>query len=148
LFIIFLWIRFKKPLPTISDSWYYLKYPTNLLFPIFTISIGILMPLHIVDNPIFFFLSGAGLIFTGVAAMFKVDIITRMIHNIGAITCGVGALVGLWIDFGLWIPMVVFLLSYGIIIILRNIGIIKKYVWWIEISAFLSTFIGLMCIYL
>lgn len=149
-FISFLWIKFKQPLPSISDSWYYLKYPTNLLFPLFAISLGILMPYHIVGNPIFFLLSGAGLIFTGVASMFLSDKVTTQIHIIGAITCGLSALAGLWVSFGIWIPTVMFLLSFGVVHILKYKGIIRRtrLVWWIEIATFLSVLFGLIWIYL
>jgi hypothetical protein len=148
-FISFLWIKFKQPLPSISESWYRLKYPANLLFTIFIISIGILMPYHIVGNPIFFLLSGAGLIFTGVASMFKYDIIIGRIHAIGAYISGIAALAGLGVNFDYWIPTLMFLLSFWIIYTLKIIGLIKQtFVWWLEIVTFLSVIIGLIYIYL
>lgn len=95
-YVIFIMIKFKGPLSSISDSWYKLGEPLNILFTLFCFSIGLMMPFHIVGiAPIFFFLSGSGLCFTGAAAMFKDDNMTSLVHRIGATICVIGGLLGI-----------------------------------------------------
>lgn len=130
-------------LPSISDSWYELK-PLKLgfLFTLFCWSIGFLLVTYSgYTNTPFFFLSGAGLCFVGVATAFKIKKSTeRRIHVIGANVCVLSALVGLWVDFHLWYFLPLFLLCYLILKLLK----IKNIIWWVEITAFVLILIGLL----
>lgn len=140
-YITFIWIKFKGPLLSISDSWYRLGEPLNGLFTLFCFSIGILMPFHIIGIfPIFFFLSGVGLCFTGAATMFKDDKMTSFVHYLGAIICVVCGLMGIGFELNNWIPIIIFIISTSLIILLK----IKNYIWWIEITAFICIISGLL----
>ena len=130
-YITFLLIRFKKPLPSISDSWYELVGKEKILFTLFCFSIGFLMFFQMDGtNPLFFF-SGAGLIFTGTAAAFKEKQV-KTVHTIGAITCIVFGLAALAYERNTIIPSLVFV-GIGFLMYLYPI---KNRVWWIEILAF------------
>jgi hypothetical protein len=140
-YVIFIWIKFKGPLSSISESWYKLGEPLNVLFTLFCFSIGIMMPFHIVGTvPIFFFLSGAGLCFTGAAAMFKDDNITSIVHMIGATICVIGGLLGIGVELGHWIPTIIFIISASLLRLLK----VKNNIWWIEIVAFACILSGLL----
>lgn len=130
-YISFLLIRFKKPLPSISDSWYMLVGKEKGLFTLFCLSIGFLMFFQMDGTNPFFFFSGAGLIFTGTAAAFKEKQV-KTVHLIGAVACIVFGLVALLYERNTIIPMV-FFVGVGLLIWLLPI---KNRVWWIEILAF------------
>ena len=142
-YITFLLIKFKGPLTSISDSWYKLggfDGKLSFLFTLFCWGLAIPMLLQSGSTALFF-LSGAGLSFVGVATMFKSkDDITPYIHFIGA---GIGiifALIGIGVERYTWIP----LLAWSIMALVLKLLKIKNYIWWIEISAFLTIIIGLL----
>lgn len=139
-YISFIMIKFKGVLPSISDSWYKLGYPLNKLFTLFCLILGITM-LFQGDGVIWFFISGAGLSFVGVATAFKdPDTPTGPIHSIGA---GIGiifALIGIGIVGGLWIPLI----GLAIVSVLIKLFRIKNATWWIEKAAFIATITGLL----
>lgn len=135
-YIAFLLIKFKRVWPSISDSWYELKGLQKSLFTLFCWSIGFLMFFQTDGTTGFFFLSGAGLCFTGAAAMFK-ERITKLVHFAGAIASVLGAFMALYFERGLIAPFVMF--AFIVIFIYR----IQNCVWWIEISAFICIVYGL-----
>jgi hypothetical protein len=141
LYVSFLLVRFKKPLPSISDSWYELPDPINNLFTLFCWSIGFLMFFQMDGSTPFFFFSGAGLCFTGTATMFRLEKSTEQrIHFIGAAACVFFALIGLLVERHYWLPMIFVCLG----IFWCTSENFKNKIWWIEIVAFISIFIGLL----
>lgn len=142
-YISFLLIKFKKVLPSISDSWYMLKTPTNSLFTLFCFSIGLLMPFHILGYyPFLFFLSGAGLCFTGAATMFKDNKLTKKVHYIGAVFCILFAFLGIGFEYNYWLPLILYLIS----VILSKLFNVNNFIWWIEIYAFVFIVLGLLIV--
>jgi len=145
LYVTFLWIKFKGPLPSISESWYRLKDLGGTWYSLFTwfcFSIGFLMFFQTNDTaPYLFILSGAGLSFVGVATMFKeTKSLEPYIHTIGAVVCIVSALFGIAIERNSWLPMIIF----AILAILIKLFKVKNSTWWTEIAAFLTILGGLL----
>lgn len=130
-YVVFLLVRFKKPLPSISESWYELVGIEKNLFTLFCFSIGFLMLFQMDGTTPLFFFSGAGIIFTGAAAAFK-ESMTRTVHTTGAIACIAFGLAALYFERGVIYPASVFC----VVAFLINILPIKNRVWWIEILAF------------
>ena len=61
---------------------------------------------------IFFFLSAAGLTFTGIAAEYRLkESYTNVVHYAGAIVCIVSALLGFLIEYHFMIPIITWGLS-------------------------------------
>ena len=88
----------------------------------------------------FFFISGAGICFTGVARYFKSsDNITDILHFIGATVFILSALLGIAIERSNFIPLIVFAISSLII----EFFYLKNRTWWIEIAAFVVIILGL-----
>lgn len=139
IYVGFLLIRFGKPLPSISDSWYELPKGWNNLFTLFCwILGGCMLGQGSGDTPLFF-LSGAGLFFVGTATAFKWSgAHTNYVHYGGAVVGILCALVGLGIEWGLWWPLLVWVLSVAG---LKYLGI-KNFTWWVEIAAFVSIVAG------
>ena len=137
-YITFLLIKFKHPLSSISDSWYELKGWHKQLFVAFCWSIGFLMSFQ-ADKSLWFFFSGAGLLYTGAAANFK-DKMTGTIHSIGAYSCIILAFVGISITKHTFILDILFILSY----LALNLFKAKNRTWWIEIIAFVLILTGLL----
>ena len=139
LYVTFLMVKFKGPLPSISDSWYALGYPLRILFSIFCISLGITMTQQ--PGSVFFFLSGTGLSFVGIATWFKSsEKIVHWIHFTGAVIGMVFALLGIGLGLENWYPLIMWgLLSLPIILFK-----IKNHMWWIEIIAFVAIIYGLL----
>ena len=141
LYVSFLLVRFKKPLPSISDSWYELSDPINNLFTLFCWSIGFLMFFQMNGSTPFFFFSGAGLCFTGAARAFRLEKTTeRRVHLIGAASCIIFALFGLIFERNSIISAGLFAIITGLLVIFN----VKNKTWWIEISAFAGILLGLL----
>jgi hypothetical protein len=87
-----------------------------------------------------FFLSGAGLFFTGAARAFK-ESQTGTVHSIGAYTCIISAFLGLGVEKDLWYLPVCFILIAGVI---YSLNYITNKTWWVEIVAFTFIFCGLL----
>jgi hypothetical protein len=130
-------------LPSISNSWYKLPDNRKRLFTYFCLSIGLLMMYH---GGISFFLSAAGLTFTGIASEYesKGGSHTNIVHFVGAGVCIVSALLGLVFEYQMIIPILSFVTLTVIAFLLK----IKNKLWWLEIIAFLSIMVGLLFIYL
>lgn len=140
LYVGFLFYKFKKPLPSISDSWYELPIPLNHLFTLFTWSLGFAMVFQGNGETPFFFLSGAGLLFVGTATQFKwTGAHTNIVHYVGALAGIVCALIGLWFENGVYLPTLFWVAS----VIVLKLTKIKNFTWWVEIFAFACIVIGL-----
>lgn len=128
-------------LESISDSWYNMKPPLNHLFTAFCTIIGFLMFFQTNGTSALFFLSGAGLIFTGVATQFKEDVAkSHIVHYTGAFFGIVMALVGLWYEYGIILPSVMF----ALFVVADAMLNIRNGVWWLEIWATFWILIGLV----
>lgn len=138
-YVSFLMIKFKGPIPSISDSWYLLPGKLKFLFTLFCFSIGILMLFQSVTSTLFF-LSGSALSFVGVNTTFKDNWITPYIHFTGAACCIIFALLGIGFVLHSWLPLIGFGLSASLLSMLR----IKNTTWWIEITAFIFIILGLL----
>jgi hypothetical protein len=138
-YVSFLMIKFKGPIPSISDSWYLLKGRQKFLFTLFCFSIGILMLFQSVPSALFF-LSGSALSFVGINTTFKDSWITPYVHFAGAGLCIGFALLGIGFVLNSWLPLI------GFVISAVSIGLakIKNETWWIEIAAFIFIILGLL----
>ena len=140
-YVTFLLIYFKGPLPSISESWYRLPGFSRNLFTFFCWILGFLMFFQTNGDSGLFFLSGAGLVFVGGVTQFKKDLAkSNLIHPIGAIFAIIGGLAGLIVERHTYLPLIVFsVLTLSIIV-----TPIKNKTWWIENSAFLTILSGLL----
>lgn len=138
-YVSFLMIKFKGPIPSISDSWYLLKGRQKFLFTLFCFSLGITMLFQCVPS-VFFFISGAALSFVGINTTFKDNWITPYIHFAGAAICIIFALLGIGIVLHNWIPLIGWVMSAVSI----NYFKVKNDTWWIEIAAFIFIILGLL----
>jgi hypothetical protein len=135
-YVTFVWIYNKKPLPSISDSWYTFPKEHRRLFMVFCV--GVAAPIFTFQTDLFF-LSGAFLCFTGAAPEFKEKLV-KTVHGIGAVG-GIGfALVGLLAE-GIWFPIACVSI---ITIALRYIPDVKNDTWWVEIVSFVFIQAGLV----
>jgi len=139
-YVTFLMIKFKGPLPSISDSWYELDGLYKSLFTWFCWGLGFLMLFQTDGTSAMFFLSGAGLCFVGAATMFK-ESMTKTVHFTGAAIGIISALIGIWIERGSNIPLIIWL----IFCVLFEISKVPNKTWWIEIIAFFAIIFGLIC---
>ena len=137
-YIAFLYSQFGKPLPSISQSWYDLPRPMNNLFTLFCWSIGIAMIFQ--GGNAWFFMSGAGLCFVGAATTFLSKAANaNIVHYLGA-AVGIGcALFGLGFQYGIYFPLLVFILGTALIMIVPKIN---NKIWWVEILAFVVIVLG------
>lgn len=113
-------------LPSISDSWYKL----GEVFTYFCVLLGVTQMLH---NDFYLFLSGVSLWLVGVAAAFKNDKVTKILHYNGAVLAIGFALVYL-IHHNIYWPCFAIVLSCFIP---------KNRIWWVELTAFYSIMIEL-----
>ena len=138
-YVTFLMVKFKGPLPSISQSWYRLKYPVRILFNVFCLSLGLLMTFH--EQSVLFFLSGVGLSAVGIASWsMSKEKLTVWIHFAGAIIGMLLALLGIGFGLGNWVPLSIWALGSIFMLLFK----IKDNYWWIEILAFVTIIIGLL----
>lgn len=136
----YLLYKFKRPLPSISDSWYELPKNWNNLFTLFTWSLGACMLGQGNGTTPFFFLSGTGLFFVGTATAFKwTGAHTNVVHYAGAVVGIMSALAGLGVEYHLWFPSICWL----VLVIGMKIIKIQNFTWWTEVAAFLCIVTGL-----
>jgi hypothetical protein len=141
-YVIYIWSRYGVQ-PSISDSWYTVDKGKKWMFPLlFCFVVGFLNVFHADLHPLFFF-SGAGLCFTGVAAAFKDEKMTKNVHYIGA-TAAVGfSMIGLYLSHVQWPIALEAALIFSI-----NLHEIKNKLWWIEVTSFYFILGGLLELYL
>ena len=141
---------------SLSMTYYLFKNRQNALKAMFPAMIAMLviflLPcwLEISDGSAFqftAFLSTAGLMFVGATPAFNDSDMHKMIHNIAAYTCAAFAL--------LWIILVtpfwyIILIVLGIIAIVAVVTKSWKtsYIYWLEIVAFISTFVSITAYYI
>ena len=141
---------------SLSMTYYLFKERVNalkILFPSMMTFLGIfLMPCWIEmseGSPFQFlaFLSAASLLFVAFAPAFKESDLENIVHQIGAYCCAAFAL--------LWIILVtpywyVILIVLGIVVALAFVTktIKSGYIYWLEIVAFVSTFISMVAFYI
>lgn len=136
----FLLWKFRKPLPSISDSWYELPKNWNSLFTLFTWTLGFCMIFQGNDSTPFFFLSGTGLLFVGTATAFKWSgAHTNIVHYAGAVVGIVCALIGLGLENDIWWPTIVWVVGSTVLKYIK----IENFTWWVEILAFAAIVSGL-----
>lgn len=138
-YVLFLLIRFKKPLHSISDSWYRLHFKgLGFLFTLWCYTMALLIALQ---GGAWFFASACGMGFVGAATMFRwKGIHTDKIHYAGAATAILGALAGLWREYDILFPIVGLVASAVILKLLVK----KTYIWWVELAAFAWIMLGLL----
>lgn len=125
-------------LPSISESWYRLPLNRKALFTLFTWGMGI--PTLLYGNVVFF-IAGIGLIFVGAATQFKMlTANTKQIHYAGAYIGILGSLFGIWLQWGAYYPLILFLVSYLFV----QYGPVQNKIWWIEMVAFASILLGML----
>lgn len=138
---------------SISESWYKLEDKLKPLFTFFCWGIGFPMIWQMKSmltgvmelSDIFFFLSLIGFIFVGAAAMFKSKgAYTNIIHYAGSVVGIFSALIGLGIQYNLWILLYIGI-PLGVIILLLSkfTSKIKHPIFWLEILASIVILIGL-----
>jgi len=125
--------------PSISESWDLLEEKEKPLFALFCWGIG--LPMFFMSHQShFFFLSGLGLVLVGAASFLKLPF-RDCIHRAGASAGIIGALLGLWLDYGSWWPIPALGLVTSAVAIWDEI---ENKIWWIEVSAFTIISIGLL----
>lgn len=139
-YITFLYLYCKKTLSSISQSYYELPNSISYLFTFFCWGIGV--PMIFQGGPLFF-ISGAGLCFVGASTNFlSKGAHTNIVHYVGAFLGIVGALLGLWIEYDIIFPSIIFSGGTITLLVLKQI---KNKIWWIEILAFVNIITGLLC---
>lgn len=139
-YVTFLWIRFKGPLPSISESWYALGSPLNILFTFFCWALAFTMCFRTTDGwGGLYFLSGAGFGLVGAATMFKYPDV-RPYHFGGAMVGIMSALLGIWLVEGESLPFIIWAIT-SIFFLGFNL---KNKMWWIEIAAFVAIIYGFL----
>ncbi len=142
-YITFILIKFGV-ISSISESWYKLKDLVGVWYSLFTWfcwGLGFTMFFQTDGTTPLFFIAGSGLCFVGVATMFKEsDFWTPKIHTGGAVIGIIGSLVGMIVERGSWLPLIIFV---GTSLIL-TLTVKKNRTWWIEILAFICIGLGLL----
>ena len=134
-------------LSSISDSWYELKKLGGVWYSLFTwfcYSLGFLMFFQTNGTaPALFFISGAGLVFVGVATQFmSKDCLEPWIHFTGATLCILGSLTAIGVERHNWLPLIGWGFVSAIIEVLHPN--LKNKTWWLEITAFSFIITGLL----
>jgi len=125
-------------LDSISESYYRLGMDKAILFWIFLISIGLLM---MMQGGMLFTISGIGLWIVGTFEPFKHRWKAYGVaHYIGAYTAILSALIGLGVHRSTYIPLIAFLVVFGIIKLMKP----RHETYWIEMNAFWWIILGLM----
>jgi hypothetical protein len=140
-YVVFLWIRFKGPLTSISESWYKLPDNLKILFTLWCWALGFATMFH---GTLWFFLAGGSLFFVGVCTRYKsLDKYTGYIHSIGALSFIVFNLIGICIKMHSLGAALLFLWA-SFVIYLWNI---PNKIWWNEIAAGIVILISLIILY-
>ena len=119
----------KRLLPSISESWYQLGGKKHL-FSLFCILIGFSMLFQTDGSTGWYFMAGAGICFTGVAAEFKSKAAhTNIVHYVGALFFILGSLLGLYFESGLLWPLVFAILG----VLVMGFFKIRFLIFWAEV---------------
>ena len=121
---------------SISDSYYRLPKKWNFLFTLALWSFAI--PVMVVGNNVMMFLAGAGICFVGAASNFKRLKMTKNVHMAGAFG---GIIVGIFsviFDFNA-LPLALVAIAFSIFLKIFA----KNYIWWIEVTAFVTIWLTL-----
>lgn len=131
------WYKFGV-LPSISESFYRFSGNNKWYFTLFCW--GIAFPAIIIGSTPLMFLAGMGIAFVGAATMFK-EKLTGAVHFTGAAIGIIASQLAIYFDFNQ--PII----NYGaitvMVLIFTSKNIIKNYIWWIEIVAFMSIILAL-----
>ncbi len=146
--IITLIVLFDIP-PSLSESYYNLlnlNKDFGILFYIYLILTVFILIIPMVEATGFWgFLCGAGLLFVGAAPAFKKNN-QKYIHFCGAILCAISAIMELiMIHKWLWIILI---LAIAVILSLFTKTCKSSTVFWLEMIAFYSLFLGLILFYI
>lgn len=99
---------------------------------IFTLSlVSFALPVMYVGDSFFFFFGGGGIIVVSATPRLRVSRFERTIHLIGVLAGVLLLLIGLGVNHGLWIYVILAFIPASIIRIFA-----KKYVWGLEVYAF------------
>lgn len=120
---------------SISESWYLLPKNQRVLFTLFIWSMAI--PMVMYETSLFFF-SGASLAFVGAATMFKDDVMTKVIHYLGAVLGITLASIELALN-GIMYPIIIGLLS---VLIFGGFKINNR-IYWIEVICSICLIFGI-----
>lgn len=138
IYLLYVWCKIGIQ-KSISESYYSLKqYNMQYAFTAFCMTVGILQLLHSTNHS-WYFLSGAGLVFAGVAAEFKEWKTTNIIHYTGAVMAIIFSIVGLCID-GYYYAIIPIL----IILIFCTVRNFNNKLWWLEIVSFYAIMITIL----
>lgn len=142
-------------LGSISDSYYKLeksKKNTGSYFTGFAwILSGTMIAIFAIGNSPVFMLSGVLFGYLGAAPRFKMKT-EGLVHTIAATGAIIAALVALWLSFGTWYWLIIYIAIYAILkytwpLSKENkiiFGEIENLTWWIEIAAFIIVILGLI----
>ena len=130
-------------LPSISDSYYELS--RKWLFQVTMIAFAVLLLVGVHDkiHSPFIPMACFGIALVAVAPRFEHNGIERFTHFFGAYSAILFGFIGLWVDFGHWWPLAVFLPAY----IILNFTVSRNKVYWSEVLAlYLIGIILLYCV--
>lgn len=138
--------------PSLSETFYLYKEKNpylKFLFPIMMCTCAFLLLPAWLSIPSTFqflaFLAPAGIIFTGMAPMFKVSL-EKAVHSTSAIIAAVASLLWIILVAKMWYIILIWLFIITILAITSKTY--KNITYWLEIIAFMSTYTTLIFCYL
>ena len=137
-FMGYLWYLIKNygVLRSISHSYLEIKEPTLYVLAMFGFAIP--MMFLSISTPLIY-IAAFGILLCSATAAVRTKFET-LVHRIGAEGGQLLACISMWVDFNLWYLSIAFVL-FTIISLLINY---KKHTWWIEVSAFIMIFLGML----
>ena len=125
-------------LPSISDSFYSLKNGWIFSLVLWVVSASVLVISLMLNTSILLPIACVGIVTVGAAPRFK-EKRQGIIHVVGAVG-GIGAgLASMWVDFGLWYIVAIFVAIFIIV----KFSKVKNKTWWVEVGAFLAIIVGI-----
>ena len=128
-------------LPSISDSYYELSRKWLFQFTLVAFAVLLLVGVYEQIHSPFIPMACFGIVLVAVAPRFENKGIERFTHFFGAYSGILFGFIGLWVDFGHWWPLAVFLPAY----IILNFTVSRNKVYWSEVLALYL--IGLVLLY-
>lgn len=131
---------------SISDTYYQLQKrarPAWLFQIAMIVPAMLLLPAWLEQSPekyqFLAFLSCAGLMFVGVAPCFKLELEGK-VHYAATAICGLSAVAWVYL-MGMWyVPVVLF--TIALLMMIKY----KKWMFWVEVAAFASTYVAVICL--